>query len=75
MKFEIQENKGGTQITLIPETIEETSQLLRASKNAARKPVELHYAFYPGQTPQCNIWIGKVAEKNQYNSVSNKKVK
>lgn len=74
MKFEFIEGPGGTQITLTPETVEETSQLLRASKNAKAQPVGIYYSFNHGtQAPYCNIWIGAIHKDKQTNSVSNKR--
>lgn len=78
MKFEFIEGKYGTQITLIPETVEETGKLLRTAINAKSVPISIHYSFSDGDKamppePHCNIWIGKVDPKKQFNSVSNKR--
>lgn len=77
MKFELIEGKHGTQITITPETVEETGKLLRTSKNAKALPISIFYDFGDGDgktvnDPCCNIWIGKINPKNQRNSVSNK---
>ncbi len=85
MKYELFDGPFGIQITMTPETIEETGILLRASANAKKVPVEMYYSF-PEPTPHqfappkprvpfCNIWIKKVDPKNQTNSVNNKNQK
>ena len=67
MKLQFWEGKFGAEIKLTPETIEESSQLLRFTNNAKMEKPEIYFSFSGEQ--YCSIWIKKVAEKNQENSI------
>lgn len=72
MKYEFFESKFCAGITLIPETLEETAQLLRISMNAKAEKPTIYTAFNPGQTIKTEITIHKVAERNQSNRINPK---
>jgi hypothetical protein len=73
MKFEYWEGVGGLEIKMIPETPKEAAQLLRISKNAKAEKPSLYFSF-SGDEPYCNIWLSKVKETVQHNSISNTKL-
>jgi len=72
MKLEFTDTKYGNSIELKPETVEEVAKMFRLAKNAKRAPVEIHLSF-SSDNPYLNIWIPKVKETVQINSVNNKR--
>jgi hypothetical protein len=69
MKISFNESKYGAEITFTPETPAEVAQLARMTRNAkAEKP---SISLYLTDSPTCHIWIKKVKEGRQINSMSN----
>lgn len=65
------ENNQGLSIELTPETVEEYSQLLRATNNAKKIPPEMYLTFSASNSkPSLNIWLKKVEPGKQINSIS-----
>lgn len=71
MKINFFENKFGTSFELTPETPAEVSTLARIAKSSRSEKPEI--TFYFSQEPSCSIWIRKINEKKQINSISNKR--
>ena len=69
MKVQFTECEYYGEMTLTPETIEETSQLLRFSRNASAKKPQIHMSFRP-DIPYCNIFIKKRDKSVQINCIS-----
>ena len=68
MKFEFRENGNGLSLELRPETIEESNKLLRVANNAKAEKPSIYFSF-SGDTPVFSLWIRKINEKNQTNSI------
>jgi hypothetical protein len=71
MKVEIFDNDSGTNIELIPETIEENNTLLRMVKNSKSEKPQMFFSFPKDKDPYCNLWVKKITLKKQSNSISN----
>ena len=71
MKFEIAETTHWSQVTLTPENIKEQNQLLRIVNNSKAKTVTLSVSF-SGDSSDLSIFIGKVNQKVQKNSINKK---
>lgn len=67
MKATIRDRTTFTEITLIPETVEETATLMRMAKNYKKEPADIRYDFW--DSPICNIVICKISENNQTNII------
>lgn len=72
MKVAIFDNDSGTNIELIPETMEENNTLLRMAKNSKSEKPQIFVAFSK-ENPYCNIWVKKIDVRKQSNSVHNGK--
>ena len=68
MKIAHFENKTGFEICLSPESMKEVTELLRIAKNAKKKPASIYISFSSDE-PVLNVWIEKINEKRQYNSI------
>jgi hypothetical protein len=69
MKVEFDEWDQGCQINLIPETVEETAQLLRMSQNTRREPTTVSFRYR--KDVYCNIFMRKrniIAQKFEVNN-------
>lgn len=71
MKVEFFEGKFGGNINLIPESIEEASQLVRMGLNAKSEPITMRVNFNE-KGIDCDIHIDKVKPSVQSNSITNK---
>ncbi len=71
MRIEFDENKFGANFTIHPETPAEVAQLLRLSRNAKAEKPDIYFSF-SNDAPYCNIWMKKVKENVQRNSINNK---
>jgi len=67
MKLEVFENKFGLDIQLIPETVEEVSQLVRFALNANAEKPSVYMSF--SANPNLSIWLRKRKEKAQKTSI------
>jgi len=72
MKIEFFENMFGASFSLTPETPAEVAQVLRFTRNAKAEKPDVKVYFSSDQ-PTCNIWMRKVQEKSQVNSISNRR--
>lgn len=70
MKFEFFESKYGTNIRMVPDNLEEVSKLARSAKNTKKVAPDVRFSF-DGDIPEMNVWIPKVKESVQSNSISN----
>lgn len=73
MKFELHEGKHCLSITATPETAAEVAKLARFTKNSKRVPPNVYLSF-SNDTPYMNIYMPKIDEKKQNNSISNRKI-
>ena len=71
MKITFFENKGGMDIQLIPESLEEVSSLARVGLNVKSEKPDVRVYFPEKGSPSMSIWIKKVNEKVQRNSIGN----
>jgi hypothetical protein len=68
MKTEITDSDYGIDFNIIPETVEETSILLRFSMNASSEKPGVFMSFR--NEPYCSIWLHKRKPSIQKNSIS-----
>lgn len=68
MKFEYFEGKFAMGITMIPETPKECAEMLRIAKNAKMQKPSIYFEF-GGENPQLQIYLDKVKEQAQSNTV------
>lgn len=73
MKVNFFEGDFGSDITLTPETVEESTKLARTTLNAKRVPVELRMYLNKDGSQSFSVWIKKIDVKVQNNTISNKK--
>lgn len=64
MKFEFNENRQNTRISLMPETPEETAQLLRFIQSSRAEKPEMQI-YFGNDKPKCSLWFRKVKEEMQ----------
>lgn len=67
MKIEFDEWQMGAQFTMTPETPEEVAMIARLAANASSEKVEVN--FYFSDKPKGTVWIKKVKESVQHNSI------
>lgn len=67
MKVTFSENTWGIDLTLEPETVEETTELLRYAFNAKKAKGYISFSF--GETAQLDITLPKVSESRQRNYI------
>lgn len=68
MKLEFFEGASGINITLLPETVQETAQLLRYSRNANAEKARVYFSFQ--KDPYCSISLDKRSPKVQKLSIN-----
>ena len=73
MKVQFFEGDFGSDISLIPETVEEATQLARTVLNAKRVPPEMLVYLNKDGSQSFSMWVKKVEQKVQKNTISNKK--
>lgn len=71
MKIQFFENKHGIDISLSPETPAEMAQLARYAKNA-KKEAPVVDLYFSSDHPNMSIWLKKVDEKKQSNTLNNR---
>lgn len=72
MKFEFTEREWGIELTMIPETLKEVSQLSRYARNASAKKPDIYLSFSDINTedvPRLYFSHSKIAKQNQRNSI------
>lgn len=70
MKLQFFDNEFGSEIHMVPETVEEVAALFRMTNNslAVKPDIQLYLS---GKEPSCMVWLRKVKSIKQKNSVSN----
>ncbi len=71
MKLEFHAGKFGGNITLIPETIKDSTELARLVMNAKRNPLYIGLSFKEDGTQEANIHMEKINENKQDNFITN----
>lgn len=71
MKIEFFENKYGVNFDITPETVDEVAALARMANNASSEKPEVR--FYFSSSPSATVWVKKVKERVQRNSIGNSK--
>lgn len=70
MKFEFNESEYATEITLSPETAEETAQVLRMMHNTKSKKPVLYFSF-TGNNPWAMVTLKKIKGNTVVTTMSN----
>lgn len=68
MKAEFFEAEYGSEITLIPETVEEMAALLRMNLNA--KAIKPTIRTYLSKEPSCSVWLPSVKKTARRTTIS-----
>jgi hypothetical protein len=71
MKMQFFENKFGMEVHFIPETMEEVSSLARVGLNVKAEKPSVRVYFPENGTPSMSLWVHKVKETVQKNSIGN----
>jgi len=73
MKIEFIENGYGVNFTLYPETVEDSSQLLRFVNNAKLEKPEIYLSFH--DNIRMEVFMSKIKSSVQQNSINPKRRK
>jgi len=68
MKFELSDRVWGLELTMTPESVEDTGKLLRFANNAKSERPAIHMSF--SSSVECYITLKKVSSAKQTNSIN-----